>query len=147
MRLTSRLLSSLPKPSPNSIPSLHQPSLSTFRSLLTSSQPALLTGLISHWPALTSWTPANNLGQLRTLAQGVLVPVEWAPRGRGYPDPDAGKTTMLLETYLDAFILDKIPWEDPTIDPGLTFYMAQCDLLEKVRPACSYPPRPRSTSG
>ena len=45
---------------------------------------------------------------------------------------DKGKTTMLLETYLDAFILDRIPSEDPTMVPDLTFYMAQCDLFEKV---------------
>lgn len=129
---------SLPRLS-TQIPTLHRPSLPTFRSLLSSPtpQPVLLTGLIDHWPALTSWTIPNKLGKLREMAQGVLVPVEWARRGRGYLDEEdgertGGKTTMLLETYLDAFVLDRIPWEEPGMEEELTFYMAQCDLIDKV---------------
>jgi len=69
---------------------------------------------------------------------------------------EKGKTTMLLgqfpslssylrgqgssprslpptETYLDAFILDRIPSEDPTMLPDLVFYLAQHDLFDSVR--------------
>ncbi|KAL7414213.1 hypothetical protein BDY24DRAFT_31535 [Mrakia frigida] len=116
-----------------SLPTHHQPSLSSFSSLLSSSQPALLTGLISHWPALDNWTVKNNLGRLRERASGILVPVEWAQKGRGFMDEgEKGKTTMLLETYLDAFILDRIPSEDPTMLPNLTFYLAQHDLFDSI---------------
>ena len=92
---SSHLLRSL------SLPPHHQPSLSSFSSLLSSSQPARLTGLISHWPALDNWTVKNNLGRLRERASGILVPVEWARKGRGFMDEgEKGKTTMLLGQLL-----------------------------------------------
>ncbi|CDZ97736.1 Uncharacterized conserved protein, contains JmjC domain [Phaffia rhodozyma] len=119
--------------STQAVKKLLAPSASKLTEHLQASQPVLLQNIIDTWPALATWTIENNLGRLRSLAEGYNVPVEWSQPGRGFLDKGKkGKTMMPLDLFLDAFILKKIPRQgsDPANDP--VFYLAQHDLLAQI---------------
>jgi hypothetical protein len=161
MHSTRRLLS-------HYIETLHRPLLSDVSARLAQSQPVIIRGALSHWPALTDWTLANGLGRLRARAEGVMVPVEWGRKGRGFLDGGekgkgemplgesriaSGQTTFghalliigptkLSDVFLDAFLLERIPKADPSSPLSeIIFYSAQHDLLSAVsrRPGACVP--------
>lgn len=125
----SRLLTPM-----HALPTLARPSLQQLASLLAASQPAVLTGLISHWPAFHSWTRQKFYGSLRTSGQGRTVDVEWSRKGRGYMDDgEKGRSQMDLGAYIDAFLLRRFPYREGRPAEEMVVYVAQQDLLNSVR--------------
>lgn len=132
------------------LPRLTRPAVAQVSSLLKTSQPAVLLGLLDRWPALGSWQRSSSYGSLRTLGEGRLVDVEWGRKGRGFlDDGEKGKSRIDLGLYLDAFLLDRVPSSgrsssgSTTSDQGsgedqTVFYVAQQDLLSDVSrlPSC-----------
>lgn len=118
----------------HALPTLARPSLQQLSSLLVASQPAVLTGLISRWPAFHSWTRQNSYGSLRTSGQGRTIDVEWSRKGRGYMDDgEKGRSQMDLGAYVDAFLLSRLPYRDGRPAEEMVVYVAQQDLLNSVR--------------
>ena len=78
---------------------LATPSMSTFREqCFDVSTPAILEGVIEHWPALQKW---SDLGYLNHVAGRRLVPVEL---GRHYLDDKWSEQLMPLSSFLREYV-------------------------------------------
>ena len=78
---------------------LATPSMSTFREqCFDVSTPAILEGVIEHWPALQKW---SDLGYLNHVAGRRLVPVEL---GRHYLDEKWSEQLMPLSSFLREYV-------------------------------------------
>ena len=78
---------------------LSAPSMSTFRDqCFDVSTPAILEGVIEHWPALQKW---SDLGYLNHVAGRRLVPVEL---GRHYLDDNMNEQLMPLSSFLREYV-------------------------------------------
>ncbi|WVQ80790.1 hypothetical protein IAT38_002895 [Cryptococcus sp. DSM 104549] len=111
-----------------SIPSITPAAL---RAHLTSPpiHPLHLPGLVTHWPALSSWKLSDRLQAIRTAVdENRAVEIELGKKGRGYLHPDWQRVTMPFGLFLDAFIFNLIPSSSPS-SALPTAYLAQSDLL------------------
>ncbi len=95
----------MPNPSARSVSSskdilrLSAPSMSTFREqCFDVATPAILEGVIEHWPALQKW---SDLGYLNHVAGRRLVPVEL---GRHYLDEKWSEQLMPLSSFLREYV-------------------------------------------
>ncbi|KAK4175859.1 hypothetical protein QBC36DRAFT_17342 [Triangularia setosa] len=99
------------------------PSLESFQSHLSTPRPLILTGLVSHWPALTTspWSkPAYLLS--RTFSGRRLVPVEI---GRSYVDAGWSQKIIPFSEFLSEYITS--PSSD--VSKG---YLAQHQLFSQL---------------
>jgi len=96
-------------PQPPAPPHLTSPTPSSLQThlLLPSPPPILLPQITSHWPALTHWTPQNNLGRLTGIeGEDKVVGVELGERGQGYLDGGFRRVEMPLGESLSLGLIE-----------------------------------------
>lgn len=108
---------------------MEQPSLATFQKFMQKERmPAILTGILSHWPALERWKRTSYwLDQ--TLDGTRLVPIEI---GRSYTDEDWGQKIVPFGTFLKDYILRETQANGGPEQDIKTGYLAQHDLLNQI---------------
>ncbi|KAK0666106.1 hypothetical protein QBC41DRAFT_349085 [Cercophora samala] len=116
------------------LPRLPAPSLTTFQTHLShpSPQPLILTGLVPHWPALTTnpWSkPAYLLS--RTFSGRRLIPVEI---GRSYVDEGWSQQILPFSSFLTTYITSSPPSPSPSSSSSSSSkgYLAQHQLFTQL---------------
>lgn len=107
-----------------------QPPMTVFSKYMDETRtPAVLTGILNHWPALRRWKHVSYwLDQ--TLDGRRLVPIEV---GRSYTDDDWGQKIIPFREFLSNHVLQTAkPQADGSSTDDKTGYLAQHDLLGQI---------------
>lgn len=88
-------------------------------------EPLIITGTLSHWPALTNH-PWNSPSYLlsRTVGGKRLVPIEF---GRSYVDEGWGQKIISFKEFLETYIMI-----EPSLGGQSTGYLAQHNLFSQI---------------
>eukprot|EP00741_Cyanophora_paradoxa_P012322 tig00000169_g11907.t1 len=104
------------------VPRMEAPHMDAFRTgVLAAQRPAVLTGAMEHWPALTT-RPWADLAYLKRRAGLRTVPVEL---GSHYLADGWGQKLMTLSEFIDRHVLAPEPG-------GPVGYLAQHQLFEQI---------------
>lgn len=113
------------------VKTLDHPSLADFSSFMSKTrEPAILTNVLNHWPALEKWQK-SSFWLTTTLSGRRLVPIEV---GRSYTDVDWGQKIVPFREFLRCHI-QKRPEDDSHSKlktDSQTGYLAQHDLLKQI---------------
>jgi lysine-specific demethylase 8 len=113
------------------VETLDHPSLTNFsKHIQQRREPAVLTNVLDHWPALEKWKSTSFWLQT-TLGGRRLVPIEV---GRSYADDDWGQKIVPFREFLTQYIQrasDRGP-DSESADGVQTGYLAQHDLFKQI---------------
>ncbi|EXJ57341.1 hypothetical protein A1O7_07688 [Cladophialophora yegresii CBS 114405] len=113
------------------VETLDHPSLTEFaKHIQQRREPAVLTNVLGHWPALDKWKSISFWLEI-TLGGRRLVPIEV---GRSYTDDDWGQKVVPFREFLTHYIqrqFDHGP-NSESANGGQTGYLAQHDLFKQI---------------